>query len=197
VDEAVSGSIIERDFAVRSRLGERFARLDSHSPRLRSFRQVDAHKVALEHPFLTLGLERYERVATSFGIEARHPFTDVRLAEFCLGLPWHLKTQHGWTKLILRRAVEPDLPREVVWRKDKDSLMWDVNRCILKARADYFYQTICDEQVNLQPYVDMQKLMKFWDEYLILNDETHAELIWSGVALAMWLRRQREMKVCA
>jgi asparagine synthase (glutamine-hydrolysing) len=197
VEEAVEGSLIQRDFAVRSRLRERFAMLDSHSPRLRSFRQVEAHKLALEHPFLTVGLERYERVATSFGIEARHPFADVRLAEFCLGLPWHLKTQKGWTKMILRRALEPDLPREVIWRKDKDSLMWEVNRSILKARAEYFYQITSDECANLQPYVDTQKLMKFWDEYLILNDETHAESLWSGTALAMWLQRQRDMNVCA
>ena len=59
---------------------------------------MEFHKIALDHTFLTVGLERYERVASAFGIEARHPYTDVRLAEFCLGLPWQLKTQRGWTK---------------------------------------------------------------------------------------------------
>ena len=66
--------------------------------------------------------------------------------------------------MILRRAMEPYLPSEVVWRRDKDSLMWEVNRLILKARADYFYQITCDEQANLQPYVDLKKLMQFWQE---------------------------------
>ena len=149
--------------------------------------------MVLESPFLTVGLERYERVASAFGIEARHPFTDVRLAEFCLGLPWQLKTQHGWTKMILRRAMEPYLPKEVVWRKDKDSLMWEVNRLILKERAEYFYQITLDERANLKPYVDTGKLMKFWDDYLSRGDEENAELIWSGIALAMWLRQQRTL----
>jgi asparagine synthase (glutamine-hydrolysing) len=155
---------------------------------------MEFHKISLDHPFLTVGLERYERVASAFGIEARHPFTDVRLAEFCLGLPWQLKTQRGWTKMILRRAMEPYLPSAVIWRKDKDSLMWEVNRLILKERADYFYQTTCDEQAHLEPYVDVPKLMRFWQEYLTLGDENHAELIWSGIALAMWLRRHRNMQ---
>ena len=190
---AVRDTLIDRDFAVRSRLGERFASLDSHSPRPRSFSQMDAHKIALDHPFLTVGLERYQRVAGAFGIEARHPFTDIRLAEFCLGLPWQLKTRRGWTKLILRRAMEFMLPSEVIWRKDKDSLMWEVNRLILKERSEYFYQITLDEQANLMPYIDLRKLMKFWQDYLTLGDEKHAGLIWSGVALGMWLRHERNM----
>ena len=148
----------------------------------------------MDHTFLTVGLERYERIASTFGIEARHPFTDVRLAEFCLGLPWQLKTHRGWTKMILRRAMEPYLPAEVVWRRDKDSLMWEVNRLILKARAEYFYQITCDEQSSLKPYVDLGKLMQCWQEYLTRGEEKHSEWIWSGVALAMWLRRQRDLQ---
>jgi len=190
---AVRNTIIDRDFAIRSRLGERFAILDSHNPRLRSISQVESHKLLLNQPFITVALERYGRVASAFGIESRHPFLDARLVEFCLGLPWQLKTHHGWTKLILRRALEPHLPSEVIWRKDKDSLMWEVNRLILKERAEYFYQITLDEQANLRPYIDLRKLMKFWQDYLTLGDEKHAELIWSGVALAMWLRHQRRM----
>jgi asparagine synthetase B (glutamine-hydrolysing) len=95
--------------------------------------------------------------------------------------------------MILRRAMEPDLPPEVVWRKDKDSLMWEVNRIILKAKAEEFYQLTYDAQGDLKPYVDTQKLMTFWDEYCLQSDETHAESLWSGIALAMWLRNQKDV----
>jgi asparagine synthase (glutamine-hydrolysing) len=175
-------------------LGERFATLDSYNPRLDTYDYTALHKQVLDQPFITTGLERYERVAASFGIEPRHPFHDVRLVEFCIGLPWHWKTHHGWTKMIMRRAMEPYLPAEVVWRRDKDSLMWEFNRLILKARAEYFYQVTCDEQASLKPYVNFEKLMQAWQEYLTLSDETHAEWIWSGIALALWLRRQRRIQ---
>jgi asparagine synthase (glutamine-hydrolysing) len=148
----------------------------------------------LDQPFITTGLERYERVAASFGIKPRHPFHDVRLVEFCIGLPWHLKTYHGWTKMILRRALEADLPYRVIWRNDVHSLMWEVNRLVLKERAEYFYQVTCDEQANLKPYVNLRKLMQAWQEYLTLGEEKHAELLWSGIALAFWLRRQRKIQ---
>jgi hypothetical protein len=90
--------------------------------------------------------------------------------------------------------MEPFLPPSVVWRKDKDSLMWEVNRLVLKARAEYFYQVTCDEQASLKPYVDLGKLMQAWQAYLTLGDEAHADWIWSGIALAFWLRRQRKIQ---
>jgi asparagine synthase (glutamine-hydrolysing) len=158
IEYAVRDSIINRDFAVASCLAERVERLDSQNPRPRSFYQMEFHKIVINHTFLTAGLERYERVASASGIEARHPFTDVRLAEFCIGLPWQLKTRNGWTKYILRRAMEPYLPSQVVWRKDKDSLMWEVNRIILKERGKYLHQATLDEKENLKPYVDTRKL---------------------------------------
>jgi hypothetical protein len=97
--------------------------------------------------------------------------------------------------LILRRAMEPYLPADVIWRRDKDSLMWEVNRLILKARADHFYQATMDERESLKPYVNLPKLMSFWQDYLERGDETHAGQIWSGIALAFWLRRQRNLNV--
>ena len=90
--------------------------------------------------------------------------------------------------------MEPFLPPSVVWRKDVDSLMWEFNRVILKTRAEYFYQVTRDEQANLKPYVNLGKLMQAWQGYLALGDETHAEWLWSGVALAFWLRRQRTLQ---
>jgi len=193
VGNAIKGSIIDRDFAFRSRLEDRLASLDSHSPRPPSFDQMEFHKIALNHPFLTVGLERYERVASAFGIEARHPYTDVRLVEFCLSLPWQLKTRRGWTKMILRRAMESILPAEVVWRTDKDSLMWETNRLILKEKAGYFYQITHDERENLKPYINLPKLFQFWDDYLARGEEKEAESLWAGTALAMWLRQQRRV----
>jgi asparagine synthase (glutamine-hydrolysing) len=190
---AVSESIIDKGFASQILLCERIKQLESHNPRSSSTSQREFHRIVLEHPSFTVGLERYERVASGFGIEARHPFTDVRLAEFCLDLPWQLKTRNGWSKYILRKAMEPYLPAEVIWRRDKDSLMWEYNRLILKNKAEYFHQATLDERDSLKPYVDVQKLERIWQEYLTQGDEKNAMLIWSGIALAFWLRRHRNM----
>lgn len=62
-------------------------------------------------------------------MEPRLPFLDVDLVDFCMTLPPAHLIQGGWTKYILRKAVENILPPEVVWRKRKmgfpfDTLHW-------------------------------------------------------------------------
>jgi asparagine synthase (glutamine-hydrolysing) len=193
VPEAVQNSIIDPEFAQCSSLVERVVALDSYSPRPPSLEQMEFHKIVLNHSYLTAGLERYERVARDMELEARHPLVDIRLMEFSLGLPWQLKNQRGWTKMILRRAMEPYLPPDVVWRSNRDNLMWVINRLILKSRSEYLHQATMDERENLKPYVDVRKLEKYWHEYLVQGDEKNAVLIWSGVALAFWLRRHKNM----
>jgi asparagine synthase (glutamine-hydrolysing) len=65
-------------------------------------------------------LLRYEdRNSMRHSIETRLPFLDYRLVEFSISLPLKYKIQNGWTKWILRKAVESLLPRDVVWRKNK------------------------------------------------------------------------------
>jgi asparagine synthase (glutamine-hydrolysing) len=65
-------------------------------------------------------LLRYEdRNSMRFSVEARVPFTDHRLVEYVLDIPACYKIHDGWTKYILRKAVEDILPPEVVWRRDK------------------------------------------------------------------------------
>jgi asparagine synthase (glutamine-hydrolysing) len=52
-------------------------------------------------------------------VEARLPFLDHRLVEYAIALPGDLKIRHGWTKYVLRQAVDLHLPREITWRTQK------------------------------------------------------------------------------
>jgi asparagine synthase (glutamine-hydrolysing) len=65
-------------------------------------------------------LLRYEdRNSMANSIETRLPFLDYRSVETALSLPDEFKMNKGWTKNLLRNAVSPFLPKEIVWRKDK------------------------------------------------------------------------------
>lgn len=71
---------------------------------------------------LTVGRERYDRVAGHFGVEPRDPFMDKRLWEFCLSLPIEQFQAGGWPKIVMRRSMEGLLPDEVRWRLGKQHL---------------------------------------------------------------------------
>ncbi len=52
-------------------------------------------------------------------IESRAPFMDYRVAELAFQVPATYLIRHGFTKYLLRRALEPLLPLPVVWRRRK------------------------------------------------------------------------------
>jgi asparagine synthase (glutamine-hydrolysing) len=65
-------------------------------------------------------LLRYEdKNSMRHSIEARLPFLDYRLVQLSLNLPIQYKNFGGWSKYVLRKVVDPILPKEVVWRKNK------------------------------------------------------------------------------
>jgi asparagine synthase (glutamine-hydrolysing) len=69
------------------------------------------------------GLEellRYaDRNSMAHGREVRLPFLNHELVEFVFSLPSHFKIHEGWSKWLLRKSMQHDLPADITWRKDK------------------------------------------------------------------------------
>lgn len=72
---------------------------------------------------IELGLEELLRFADrnsmAHGVEVRLPFLQHELVEFVFSLPSQMKIHEGWTKWLLRNAMDKKLPDEIVWRTDK------------------------------------------------------------------------------
>lgn len=65
-------------------------------------------------------LLRFEdRNSMAFSVEARVPFVDYRLIEFSLQHAGGLHIRNGWTKWILRKAMDGFAPDDILWRRDK------------------------------------------------------------------------------
>lgn len=86
----------------------------------RAFRDLGSLQV---HEIATLQLPhllRYEdRNSMRHSIETRLPFLDYRLVELCISIPAEHKIHDGWTKFVLRKAMEEVLPDRITWRTDK------------------------------------------------------------------------------
>lgn len=57
-----------------------------------------------------------DKMSMAVGVETRVPLLDLELVELAVRLPWGLKLHRGQTKWIFKRAMEPYLPREVIYR---------------------------------------------------------------------------------
>jgi asparagine synthase (glutamine-hydrolysing) len=64
-------------------------------------------------------LVKVDRASMMHGLEVRAPFLDLDFINFARRIPAAWKFRHGQTKYILKKALEPVLPAEVLYRKKK------------------------------------------------------------------------------
>ncbi|MFE7114210.1 asparagine synthase (glutamine-hydrolyzing) [Streptomyces sp. NPDC057654] len=67
--------------------------------------------------FVTMLLDRKDRLSMAHGLEVRVPFCDHRLVEYVFNAPWSMKTFDGREKSLLRAAVSDLLPVSVLERR--------------------------------------------------------------------------------
>ncbi len=167
--------------------------------RLREFQQKnyppDASPAELHWRGLTGGhfsfmLEQLEKISAAFGIEARYPFFDRNLVEFCINLPPGQRIYKGWTRSIFRHAMKDILPEDVRWRTDKSDIGAGIKLNLLKYGRREIEEAIGASSAALEKYIDIDALRKTYSEYKSdpLKKDSEALLILSSVYLSNWLK---------
>ena len=64
-------------------------------------------------------LAKVDRASMMHGLEVRSPFLDLEVADFARRLPHKLKIRGGITKYLLKKALGPLLPLDIIYRKKK------------------------------------------------------------------------------
>ena len=181
-------SLINQEFAHRVRLADRLRELQEHGPMgLLSYGQE--RTLAIDHPYLTVGRERYGRVAAAVGVEPRDPFLDRRVVAFCLMLPGEQKLGSGWPKIILRRAMAERLPDAVRWRLGKEHLGWTFTTALMNRMRPRIHGQIEANWELVKPYVDMDRVRKVCAAYFDRGDLAQTDKVYEIAHLAVWLRR--------
>lgn len=184
--------ILSRDLIARSALKER----------LRSFAQPEAAvgEQQQHHAVLTSALQPYAfEVQAAFyrsmGVEARYPFWDRRLVEFCLGLPAHEKLSGGWSRLVLRRAMGGIVPDSVLARRDKLDFTVHLARGLVVHHRDRIEALLAEEPDNpLAEYCDLGAARSVFATICADPDAapgTQVQMVWRAIALGTWLAMLR------
>lgn len=191
----LQASLIHPDFAQRVRLGERLRILDGHGSGGLSVTYPRERARSIDHPYLTVGRERYDRVASAVAVEPRDPFLDRRVVAFCLSLPGTQKLADGWPKIVLRRAMVGRLPDAVRWRAGKEHLGWDFTKALLANGRKIGRSEIAAASEFLASYLDVGGLGASADAFFERGDWTDGEQVYEATSLAEWLRRNQPDEV--
>ena len=157
-DALLRDSLLSADFARRVDVHERLRIQAGWSSPSTNDDALERNARTLDHPFTTVGFERYHRVAARHGVDPRHPFADRELLELCVHLPDEQRMADGWTKIVLRRAMAGRLPDSVRWRTGKEHLGWGlIKRLVLNDRPRVL-ETLDAIRPYLAPYVDLARM---------------------------------------
>lgn len=93
---------------------------DSEHPNFKKLDNFSQHLYIIFHEtILPTLLRNYDRYAMMNSVEIRMPFMDHRIVSYVNSLPYSSKFGNGYTKKLIRDAVDPYMPHEVTWRKQK------------------------------------------------------------------------------
>ena len=152
-----------------------------------------AHLQGLAQPLYQEVLELADATAASYGLEPRYPFFDRKLIEFCVSVPSEQKFGEGWPRLLMRRAMEGVLPREIQWRGTKSNLSHNFAPRLLAGDSALLTQSGFDA---VAPYVDLARARQLRDRVLAGSQED-LQLATRLTILARWLERPQEAQDAA
>ena len=135
-------------------------------------------------------LNKLDLYPAAVGVEARHPFMDVRLVRLCLAMPSGHRLRDGYTRAVMRDALRGDVPDLIVERMNKMDHSGP--------QADFLFRSDPEgvEAVLRAPgaaahYVDVGALRLLWErgrQDPLALDEWEASWLSAGITLALWLR---------
>jgi asparagine synthase (glutamine-hydrolysing) len=91
------------------------------------------HHLSVAH--LPYYLASNDRATLGIPLEHRQPFLDHRMVELGLSMPPSYLFHKGWTKYVLRKAMEPLVPSQILWQRDKLGFPFPVRRVMREGRA--------------------------------------------------------------
>ena len=177
-------SLINPDFAEYIDVA---GKLRDRQGRGRAVSYQEQHIRAL-FPGISNGMAGVDRLASRYGIEARHPWSDKSLLEFYVRLPLCYKAREGWTKYLVRKATAPWLDDKVRWNKEKDHLGRRFVRPLLSQSKQEIMYALAMADNSMREFVDMGRLVSLSRRYESAEDYELWEL-YNIITLALWLNR--------
>ena len=131
--------------------------------------------------YLQVGiLAKVDRASMMNSLEARSPFLDIEFVDLARRIPWQLKLRGGTTKWILKKALAPLLPQEIIERPKKGFGM-PIGRWLTEGKFPI-------DSAQAPSPLDPQFITKKWTEHCERKAD-HRLFLWSYWLFARWRQK--------
>jgi asparagine synthase (glutamine-hydrolysing) len=171
-----------------------FDPLDTHRAR---FAETEGHELVTRLQDVDLGLylvddllTKTDRASMAWSLEARVPFMDTVVANFAFSLPVKHKVRGLSKKRLLRKAVEPLLPSEVVHGR-KRGFSIPAAAWLLGELEPFARETLAPETIRRQGFLEPQAVTRVLDDHVAGRADLSRQL-WGLLAFTLWYEHHVE-----
>ncbi len=187
--------IFSRD--VRAELTGRQSSFDPLAASRERFAETDGHELLTRLQDVDFGLylvddllTKTDRASMAWSLEARVPFMDTVVANFAFSLPGRHKVRGLSKKRLLRKAVEPLLPPQVVHGRKRGfsipAAAW------LRGELEPFArETLGADTLRRQGYLEPRVAGRLLDEH-VAGRRDNSRQLWGLLAFTLWHERHVE-----
>ncbi|MCI0650481.1 MAG: asparagine synthase-related protein [Planctomycetes bacterium] len=179
--------LLDRDCAERvewrAKREDAIAALGAAPPTLRA-----AHHRQLASGLIPFYLEVNHLLSAPLGIEARHPYYDRRLIEYCLALPPALRLQDGWDRRVQRLAMAGMVPERVRLRLRKAHWGRNFEESFLVRDRGLIEETLEVSAPRLRQFLDLGRLQAAMHRTAAGGRRADDVMdLWVATTLGLWL----------
>ena len=131
-------------------------------------------------------LAKADKMTMATSIELRVPFLDHRMVEFAARLPMALKIKNGETKYLLKKVMEPYLPKAIIYQPKKGFPV-PIRQWFQQGLAQTAQELLFNQQSTVSKFINSQVAA----DMLYAHQAGHldaADELWSLVVLEQWCR---------
>ncbi len=134
-------------------------------------------------------LTKVDRASMAHSLEVRVPIIDHKFVEWAFNVPTDKNLVNGLGKLSFKKALEPHLPHDVLYRKKMGFAVPLANwfRGPLKERL---YDGVLSKQMTESGYFDPKRLRRLIDDHISGRRDNSASL-WTLMMFESFLRQQK------
>ena len=132
-------------------------------------------------------LYRADRMGMANSVEIRVPFLDHKLVEYAMQMPQDLKYRNGTPKYILKKALEPIVPHEFLYRRKQGFCV-----PVREWAGAMMHQTIRETLPEIAAHLGESGTRLFASLDDVLSKDTDIEsggVTWELYTLAIWYRK--------
>lgn len=133
-------------------------------------------------------LHYFDRASMAHSLEARVPFLDHHVVEYCAGIPSNLKVRRLRSKYVLKRAAAGIVPDRIIHKRKLGFFRGSTDAWLQAQLRDARSELLFGSQTRYSEFLDRRAVEGLARRHQVGTDHSNTHLLTAILMLELWLR---------